>query len=352
MSASDSLCMSLFYTLAVLILPLTSCTDLQFPESLPEHMKLALIRALGNSHSHEDLVRTLFSYGCVPQSTERYQELEKEYFCLKEAHEHLKVKHTTLHQTYKELKDFADGLYEQSNQHMSNEVALKLSLQYCQRVVDMVELVNELSTTTLSRGNTALSPRFTFDSAHTARTYANTTRVRQHLQDLDGDEQFQHFISSSPSEELLSSLSSSWSHDLSQNTTSGISSATCSSLEGELLTEETERLKQYARFAFAYHKRIRATLQPLNGVDGLGVLKKYEVGPDGPVTGTSHVADIENSVHMEELYAIREEKAELRVSGREVEGRGGEWRGEEGEISMSCFSCWYLLCVSYVTTRQ
>ena len=62
-----------------------------FPESLPEAMKLALMRALCNSHSQEGLVRTLFSYGCVPQSAEQYQELEKEYFCMKEAHEHLKV---------------------------------------------------------------------------------------------------------------------------------------------------------------------------------------------------------------------------------------------------------------------
>lgn len=293
------------------------CIVLQFPESLPEQVKLALIRALGNSHSHEDLVRTLFSYGCVPQSTERYQELEKEYFCLKEAHEHLQVKHTTLHQTYKELKDFTDGLYEQSNKHMSNEVALKLSLQYCQRVIDMVELAQELSTTPLSRGNTALSPHFPFESTHTPRTYANAGRVRLHLQDLDEDQQFQQFISSSPSEELLSSLSSLWSHDLSQNTTSGISSATSSSAEGELTAEELDKLKHYTRYAFAYQKRIAQTLQRLNGVEGLEVQKKYEVGPDGPFSGSSHVVDIENSVHLEELYAIREEKAELRVSGRE-----------------------------------
>lgn len=317
MPASDDLWTFLSYTLAVLT-PGLFC--LQFPESLPEAMKLALMRALGNSHSQEDLVRTLFSYGCVPQSAEQYQELEKEYFCMKEAHEHLKVKHTTLHQTYRELKDFADSLYEQSNKHMSNEIALKVSLQYCHRVFDMVELANELSATPLSRGTTALSPHFTFDSARPPHTY--TSRVRQYLHDLDHDEPFQEFVSSSPTEELLSSLSL----DLSQNTTSGISSATSSSIEGELTTEEMDRLKRYTRYAFAYQKRISQTVQCLSAVEGREVMTKYEIGLDAPVSGTSHVVDIENAVHMEELYAIREEKAELRVSGREksrsVIGRG------------------------------
>ena len=290
----------------------------QFPDSLPEHIKLALIRALGNSHNREDLIRTMFSYGCAPQSTERYQELEKNYTCLKESHEHLKAQHTTLQQTFEELKVCADGLYEQSNKHMSNEVLLKLSLQYCLRVVDMVELIKELSTTPLSQGTTPLSPHFTFDSTTTPRMFATTNRVRQHLHDLDRDQQFQEFISSSPFEELLSSLSSSWSHDLSQNTTSGVSSATCSSTEGELSAEETDKLKRYAQLAFAYQKRIRAALISLTGTKDLEILKEYEVGPDAPFNaGSSHVADIENSVHMEELHAMREEKAELRVSERE-----------------------------------
>ena len=318
MPASDDLWTYLSYTAAVLTLGLFC---LQFPESLPEAMKLALMRALCNSHSQEDLVRTLFSYGCVPQSAEQYQELEKEYFCMKEAHEHLKVKHTTLHQTYRELKDFADSLYEQTNKHMSNEIALKVSLQYCHRVFDMMELANELSATPLSRGTTALSPHFTFDSARPPHTYAS--RVRQYLHDLDHDQPFQEFVSTSPSEELLSSLSL----DLSQNTTSGISSATSSSIEGELTAEEMDRLKRYTRYAFAYQKRIGQTVQCLGAMEGRDVMTKYEVGLDGPpVSGTSHVVDIENAVHMEELYAIREEKAELRVSGRErrrsVIGRG------------------------------
>lgn len=285
-----------------------------FSDSLPEQTRMSLVRSLGSCHSQEDVIRNLFSYGCVPLSNERYLELEMRYHYLEETHGHLQVQNDALKKTFDELKQYAEQLYAQSNQRMSNENALKLALKYCHKVVDMLEVVLEMRMSPADKSHTSLPPPLhglPYESAVPPALYL-ASKVRRHLNELDTDREFQNFVSNPESEEFISSLSSSWSHELSQNTTSGFSSVTCSSIDGELSSDEIERFKQYIKQLFAYQNRMQGSLVTVDGLKGLETVRQYMPETDCQPSSGSQFTDLEDAAHLEELYAIREEKAELR----------------------------------------
>ena len=236
-----------------------------------------------------------------------------EYQLLKNSYDHLKVQQSTLSRAFDDLKKSMEELYIQANMHQSNEVILKLALTYCQKVVDMLDLLNELRHAHLDRTSTNLTSNFPIDTT-SSRSYL-VSRARHYLSELDNDEEFQTFVTSKPEELTSSSISISWSHELSQNTTSGVSSVTSSSIDGELTSDEMYQLKQYSRLIFAYQKRMQQSLKHLNGLKGLDIVRQPSTSPDPPnTTGTSEIAVLEEEINLEELQNVREEKAELRVS--------------------------------------
>ena len=101
---------------------------------------------------------------------------------------------------------------------------------------------------------------------------------------------------------------------MSQNTTSGVSSVTNSSIDSELSSEEMERFKQYTKQLYAFQSRVQGTVVSVDGLKGLEIVREFMIENDCPPNTGSSFTDLEDATHLEELSAIREEKAELRVS--------------------------------------
>ena len=88
-------------------------------------------------------------------------------------------------------------------------------------------------------------------------------------------------------------------------------------MEGEITHGELERLRSYTQALVNYHERLVNTLVPIDGLRGLDTVKKCEMIKDCLPAGEhgSHIIDLEDAANAEELGKVREEKAELRVSG-------------------------------------
>ena len=95
----------------------------------------------------------------------------------------------------------------------------------------------------------------------------------------------------------------------------------------DITPSDLERLKQYSQALVRYENQLVSTMVSVDGLNGLATVKKQERISDSAISegrggsGGGEANDMEDAAHAEELCKVREEKAELRVSGG---GRQGE----------------------------
>lgn len=284
-----------------------------------------MVKSLENCHSVQEVIRLMVSYGCSPMS-EKLQGIQVENERLQKKLDRIKSEHKTLQLSFQEAKEMEETLYARCQQLECNEGYLRRSLFYCQRALEASELLVEMKSLPsehVGSGRSSFPSHFpTFDTGsiseassrspdHSSRRHSLIMKARTLLQALDTDQHLQELYLCH-SQDPASSLSTTWQPELSQNTTSGVSGiSSLSSVDGDLNSEEVERLKTYGRIMKTYSNKMDNVV----ALEAITARPKSHVAPDTyRCDSSSPIVELEKATHAEELATIREEKAELRVS--------------------------------------
>ena len=318
-------------------LPSSSCAHypptpltIQLPESLPKDKELAMIYALQNCSSIQELIKCLVSYG-VSTSADKLEGFRVDNEQLKSTVEHLKSKNTTLANSFETAKANTEIMYTQAQSVEANNTRLRHALKLCQQACEVFEVLLELrfSDPRHSGSNPNYYPSFEVynslesstrspDREQVSTKHSIANRVRCLLHALEEDTELPKYHSSVRSRPGSGEYQQTnhWAVTLSQNTgtTSGFSSLS-GGLDGEVTQSEVERLKLYVQALLHYKNYLVGTLVSLDGLKGLETVKKGEIEKDCTLAEHSGtIIDLEDAANAEELCKVREEKAELRVS--------------------------------------
>ena len=309
-----------------------SIFDAQLPEGLPKEKELAMIYALQNCHSIQELIKCLVSYG-VSTTSDKLQGFQIENEHLKKAVDHLKSKHATLAHSFESSKANMDSMYHKALKVEANNTRMKLIIKLCQQACEVYEVLLDLRTSESRNGSTSTAyfPSFDYsDSIDAASTrspdreammikHSPAYRARSLLHSLEGNPELQHYLPPvHKSRQNSSDYHASHWHPgtLSQNTgtTSGLSSLS-GGMEVEISQAEIDRLRLYTQALRQYENHLITTLTSMEGVKGVELVKKNEIIKDSNLLeqGRVDITELEDAAHAEELCKVREEKAELRV---------------------------------------
>ena len=304
-------------------------THTQLPEGLAKDNELAMMYALQNCHSVQELIKCLVSYG-VSTNSDQLQGFQVENKHLKERVEHLKAKNATISHSFESAKLNMDEMNHTVEKIEANNTRLRHALKLAAQACEAFEVLLELK----SRNHPSNGPYFpSFDNSSLDSTltrspdreqvsmkHTATYRARTLLHDLDSNMELQSYL---PLVRMRQNSGDYHSHQgnwlpgtLSQNTgtTSGLSSMS-GGLEGDITQSEIDRLRQYSQALLHYKNHLVTTLVKVNGLKELETLKSCEVTRDCiQPEASGSITDLEDAAHAEELCKVREEKAELRVS--------------------------------------
>ncbi len=308
-------------------------TFLQLPEGLPKDKELAMMYALQNCHSVQELIKSLVSYG-VSTNSDQLQGFQVENVHLQERIEHLKAKNTTISHSFQSAKLNMDEMYHAAERIESNNIRLRHALKMSQQACEAFEVLLELRSVDPRNNPSSASYFPSFDSSldstltrspdHEQVSIKNTAMYRAKilLQNFDSNVELQNYLPlvrnmQRGSSEYHQHMSSNWlPGTLSQNTgtTSGLSSMS-GGIEGDITQADISRLKQYTQALLHYETHLFTTLAPVNGLEGLDTIKKSVIVKDCyQADASGSITELEDAAHAEELCKVREEKAELRVS--------------------------------------
>ncbi len=304
----------------------------QLPEGLPKEKELAMIYALQNCHSIQELIKCLVSYG-VSTTSDKLQGFQIENEHLKKAVDHLKSKHATLAHSFESSKANMDSMYHTALKVEANNTRMKLIIKLCQQACEVYEVLLDLRMSESRNGSTSTAyfPSFDYsDSIDAASTrspdreammikHSPAYRARSLLHSLEGNTELQHYLPPvHKSRQNSSDYHASHWHPgtLSQNTgtTSGLSSLS-GGVEVEISQAEIDRLRLYTQALRQYENHLITTLTSMEGLKGVELVKKNEIIKDSSLLeqGRVDITELEDAAHAEELCKVREEKAELRV---------------------------------------
>lgn len=299
----------------------------QLPDTLTDEVRNAMVKSLENCHSVQEVIRLMVSYGCSPMS-DKMQGIQVENERLKNKLDRIKSEHKTLQLSFQEAKEMEEVYYARCQQLECNEGYLQRSLYYCQRALEANELLIEIKSLPSEHPRVGYPSHFptSFDTAsvseassrspdHSSRRHSMIMKARTLLQALDTDQNLQELYHCHSQDPEASQLSTTWQPELSQNTTSGVSGiSSLSSVDGDLNTEEVERLKTYGRIMKSYSNKMDCVIT-LETIATRPKSHNPVVTPDTfRCDSSSPIVELEKATHAEELATIREEKAELRVS--------------------------------------
>lgn len=308
---------------SVCFLPLSF---VQLPDTLTDEVRNAMVKSLENCHSVQEVIRLMVSYGCSPMS-EKMQGIQVENERLKNKLDRIKSEHKTLQLSFQEAKEMEEVYYARCQQLECNEGYLQRSLYYCQRALEANELLIEIKSLPSEHPRGGYPSHFpTFDTAsvseassrspdHSSRRHSMIMKARTLLQALDTDQNLQELYHCHSQDPEASQMSTTWQPELSQNTTSGVSGiSSLSSVDGDLNSEEVERLRTYGRIMKSYSNKMDCVIT-LEAIATRPKSHNPVVTPDAfRCDSSSPIVELEKATHAEELATIREEKAELRVS--------------------------------------
>ena len=307
-------------------------TPSQLPEGLGKDKELAMMYALQNCHSVQEVIKRLVSYG-VSTSSDQLQGLEVDNEYLSKRIEHMKSKQATLENSFQVAKANMEKMYLSLQKVEANNMCLRHALRLCQQTCEVFEVLNELKIVDHRNPSSSANyfPSFegyspesstrSPDREQVSIKHSASYRARSLLHSLDSNTELQHYLPIMRTSRQVSGdynqTGGHWSGTLSQNTgtTSGLSSMS-GGMEGDISHNEIERLRQYTQALLHYKNHLLSTLVTLDGMKGIEILKKYEVGSDcqASVDSSDRIIDLEDAANAEELCKVREEKAELRVS--------------------------------------
>ncbi|KAI8503109.1 hypothetical protein Bbelb_189300 [Branchiostoma belcheri] len=280
-----------------------------------ENAKVAehLSQSLQDCSSVQEIFQSVYAAGS-PMADSRGREFEVEIERLNSRIEHLKSQNDLLQLTLEESKANADRFSMLCGKYESNNTALQLALSYSDQMLEALEVQLALKETEL--GSVLASCRAAglgaFGDGDTDPEEATAMLKRAH----DNRKAAENVA-----KQLLQRLDRScgavcgvqgctaqpW-EDLSSHSHTSTTSSTASSCDTDFSKDDESRLKDYIQQLKNDRAAVRLTIMELESV---------HIDPD-PLTlelvnPSAQRLDLENAVLMQELTAMKEEKAELKA---------------------------------------
>lgn len=285
------------------------------------------------AHTQEAIAAQRLCSSGSPLPEGRLREFEVEIERVSSKVEHLRCQNDLLQLTLEESRGQCDRLSVLLGKHESNQTALQLALACSDRALEAFDALLALADTSrpptgCRAGSSSEEEEEVLHRAQEERRLAEGL-ARQVLHRLDR-QCGGALAMSSPS----CVAASPWEDLSSHSHTTSTTSSTSSSCDGELTKVEEQRLREHLIQLREERTAVRATLLELESV---------HVEPRGATTLLdAHKLDLENAVLMQELMAIKEEKAELKAQNyllekekAALELRAGSWEAREQAYMVS-----------------
>ena len=333
-----------------------------FPLSMPPDLKKQMILALNQCVSVQDLIQTIFTFGCTP-TTESQDILKGDNQYLTTQVERLKAENQYISRSHKESKDLADELYITAKQYECNNELLTKAVRYADQGLQVYCALlclydNEHSIISINQrlaGHEPLDYGLFISSQAIAdllvgseqsldlamkRLYDTRQKIEQNIRSVIGNydnlPDIQRYLpvplshSSSHNRpgyrskrRSLGSSSpgnSSRNEQVSRESTSGHGSMLSlsshnESTDNELSPDDIKRLRQYIEVFHRLKKKVCNQMVPVAGAL-FDQRNKFELKVKSPevrkdISSSEQWIDLETAIHMQEISAVKEEKAKL-----------------------------------------
>ncbi|XP_041459959.1 colorectal mutant cancer protein-like [Lytechinus variegatus] len=271
-----------------------------------------LAQTLQSCSSMQEILQTLSSYGLsIPEHKAREIEVDLERLTSKI--EHLRCQNDVLQLSLEESKSNADRLTMLVGKYESNNTALQLAVNYSEQTIEALEVVFALkeSEQSVLLANCKAAGVGLESSEGSGEDSEETTSMLKRVHD-------NRKVSENVAKALLQRLDRScgtmvchvplqpW-EDLSSHSHTSTTSSTASSCDTEFSREDEQRLRDYIQQLKNDRAAVRLTVMELESVH------VDPMSQESTPSGDSQRLDLENAVLMQELTALKEEKAELKA---------------------------------------
>lgn len=300
------------------------------PEFASSKMPSDLVRLLESCRTVQDVFKALFAY-CDAQADKKLKEYELEIEMLTSRFDHIQAQNNMISLSLDESRNNADRMSVLVGKYESNCTALKLALTFSDRVIETYEVLLQLSEAEQARllancraagvktglhsyANSSTDSPYRLMYTEGAETEDND-RVPEDVESCVNRRRVAENDARSLLQKLDRNLESQsgggqpWESVSSNSRTS----STGSSNDMEFTPEEEARLKSYIHQLKSERSTVGLTILELESLHEVAQPRDLKLEPLDPK------ADLENAVLMQELMALKEEKAELKAKNYLVE---------------------------------
>lgn len=301
----------------------------QLPEFVSDKMPSDLVKALESCRTAQDVFKALFTY-CDAQADKRLKEYELELEMLTSRFDHLQAQNNVVSLSLEESRNNADRMCVLMGKYESNCTALQLALNFSDRVTEAYEVLLQLSEAEQARlfANCRAAGVKTGLHSYASSPTDSTYRLIYEEAEADDNDRVPEDVEScvnrrrtaeNEARMLLQKLDRNFE---SQNnagqpwdsvSSNSRTSSTGSSNDMEFTPEEEARLKSYIQQLKSERSTVSLTVIELESLHEVAQPKDLKLEPLDPKV------DLENAVLMQELMALKEEKAELKAKNYLIE---------------------------------
>ena len=305
------------------------CLQSQLPEFVSDKMPSDLVKALESCRTAQDVFKALFTY-CDAQADKRLKEYELELEMLTSRFDHLQAQNNVVSLSLEESRNNADRMCVLMGKYESNCTALQLALNFADRVIEAYEVLLQLSEAEQARlfANCRAAGVKTGLHSYASSPTDSTYRLIYEEAEVDDNDRVPEDVEScvnrrrtaeNEARMLLQKLDRNFE---SQNnagqpwdsvSSNSRTSSTGSSNDMEFTPEEEARLKSYIQQLKSERSTVSLTVIELESLHEVAQPKDLKLEPLDPKV------DLENAVLMQELMALKEEKAELKAKNYLIE---------------------------------
>lgn len=288
-----------------------------------------LVKALESCRTAQDVFKALFTY-CDAQADKRLKEYELELEMLTSRFDHLQAQNNVVSLSLEESRNNADRMCVLMGKYESNCTALQLALNFSDRVTETYEVLLQLSEAEQARlfANCRAAGVKTGLHSYASSPTDSTYRLIYEKAEADDNDRVPEDVEScvnrrrtaeNEARMLLQKLDRNFE---SQNnagqpwdsvSSNSRTSSTGSSNDMEFTPEEEARLKSYIQQLKSERSTVSLTVIELESLHEVAQPKDLKLEPLDPKV------DLENAVLMQELMALKEEKAELKAKNYLIE---------------------------------
>lgn len=276
------------------------------------------------------MFKTLFAF-CDAQADKKLKEYELEIEMLTSRFDHLQAQNNVISLSLEESRNNADRMCVLMGKYESNCTALQLALNFSDRVIEAYEVLLQLSESEQARlfaNCRAAGVKTGLHSYVTSTTESPYRLIYAEEAEADDNDRVPEDVDScvnrrrtaeSEARSLLQKLDRNFE---SQNgggqpwdsvSSNSRTSSTGSSNDMEFTPEEEARLKSYIQQLKSERSTVGLTVIELESLHEVAQPKDLKLEPLDPKV------DLENAVLMQELMALKEEKAELKAKNYLIE---------------------------------